>query len=562
MIDPHRFFGPGDNEQDLIAAQKQQVRVRIILAGLILGYLSAHAPALMQHLTLAISSTLAYCLFNLLSLRWIPRQPYHLPRLLTAPLLDIAFTCLGMWLDGGSGSPMYIMFFIIIVGNGLRFGNMMLLYSLALSLVGLAFINLLHIYGQAQSIDWLYLMLQLTGIILVPGYTYVLGMRLDKALSARVQAEQDSVGMLDASPIPAFTYEAGNNGDMQIRYANPAMERLCDAQHEALRGSSIKCICIPGDVDVLREGCATVLLQIRPETVHSFDIRRQMVNGDMRNLMCQASSLRWRGHLLGLCLMTDVTESERLHEQLEGIHRQEYMNSVLAGMAHDFRNILTNIIGTAEVMKMNASDPSADASLDVIIEAGEQGSEMIHHLHHLMRGRKPKRALINLQDSLYAAVNLLRLRLPAHISLICSIEEQLPPVSGHSAQIDQMVTMLIDNAAQAIRSNGRIEVFVEKDSRHALARKALPAIRIRITDTGCGISAADMPHVFESFWTTRKQHNAAGLGLTMVRRIIDWHHGSVDISSKPGNGTVVVVHLPPADRTEQTDHKKTRNTAE
>ncbi|HCS12214.1 MAG: hypothetical protein COS82_09295 [Zetaproteobacteria bacterium CG06_land_8_20_14_3_00_59_53] len=557
MLDPLHIMGPGGNEQDLISAQKQQVWVRIVLSALVLGYLAAHAPALMDYLQLAIVSTTVYCLFNLLSLRWISRQPYHLPRLLASPLFDIAFTCLGMWLDGGPSSPMYIMFFIIIVGNGLRFGNVMLLYSLSLSLIGLAIVSLLNIYGQTQTIDWLYLMLQLTGIIIVPGYTYILGMRLDKAQSARAQAEQDSVGLLDASPIPAFTFEAARDGDMQIRYANPAMERFCGVQHEELRGLSIARICIPEDVDALREGCAKVLLQLRPEIIHSFDIRSRMANGDMRNQMCQGSSIRWRGQLLGLCLMTDVTESERLHDQLESIHRQEYLNSVLGGMAHDFRNTLTNIIGTAEVMKMTAADHSADDKLDIIIESGEQGSEMINHLHHLMRGRKTKRGLINLQDSLYAAINLVRLRLPHHISLICSIDDDLPPVSGHATQIDQMVLLLIDNAAHAIRGSGRIEVFVEKDAGHVLARKPLPALRIRITDSGCGISAEDLPHVFESFWTTRKEQNAAGLGLTMVKRIVDWHHGAIDITSKPGRGTAVVIHLPPAFDTQKTSKQTT-----
>jgi len=543
MIEQYRF-GLNKNLQEMVHAQKQQVWVRIILACMISGYIIAHAPMLMQHLQLGIASLLSYCAFHLLSLGWISRRPEHLLRLLAAPLWDICLICLGMWLDGGISSPLYILFFIVIVGNGLRFGNMLLLYSQILSLLGLACVALLNVYSAQQSIDWLYLMLQLVGIILVPGYTYLIGLRLDKALSARAQVEQDSVGLLDASPIPAFTYEPDHHGDLCIRYANPAMGRMCNMPQEALHGESVVTVCVAEDIDAMRDGCAKVLLQVRPETVHSFDVRSKNQRGDLRHLMCQASSLRWGGHLMGLCLMTDVTENERMHDNLEAVHRQEYINSVLAGMAHDFRNVLTNIVGTAEVMQMTASDPSVIKSLDVIMDSGEKGSEMINHLHHLMRGRKARRSFINLQDSLYAAVNLARMRMPHHISLTCSIDDDLPPLLGYQAQIDQMVILLIDNAAHAIKGSGRIEVYVEKDRSHALAQNSLPALRIRINDTGCGISAADLPHVFEAFWSTRKDQNAAGLGLSMVQRIIHWHHGSIELNSKPGKGTSVIIHLP------------------
>jgi len=543
MFDPRGWSGLNSDTETLIKAQKHQVWVRFAFLLLFTVYVFAHATGLSSHLGLIIASAGIYCLSNLLFLVWIKRHPVHLLRTMMAPVLDIYLTTLGMWLDGGISSPMYIMYFIIIAGNGMRFGNMMLLYSQILSLLGLAIVGILTVFLMQQGIDWLYLMLQLIGVLLVPGYAYILGSRLENELGARRQAEEDSIGLLDASPIPAFTFKPDSEGNIVIRYANPALTLICGVSQIKLQKQSVKYACIPEDAATMQEGCSHIL-RLRNDTVHRFEVRSRSHKGKVLSLMCQVSSIRWRGRQLGLCLMSDVTENERLHEKLEVAHRQDYMNSLLAGITHDFRNVLTNIIGTAEILQMEAEKPETEKKLGLIIESGEHASDMITHLLHMARGKKIPDRPIRLQQTLHTTIDLARLRLPSDIGLDCRIDKDLPAILGQPAQLDQVVLNLIENAAHAIEGSGHIEVQVETDPQHTLATPLLPAIRIIVSDTGCGISKENLDHVFDTFWTTREEKGGSGLGLSMVKRIVTWHHGEIAIESSPGKGTSVILHLP------------------
>ncbi|MDQ6987109.1 MAG: response regulator [Mariprofundaceae bacterium] len=551
------WFGNVNDEAIIIRTQTQQVTVRIVLALLGASYLAAHAPHLMPHLRFVAISLILYIAFNLCCLPWIRKKPSHTLRLLLAPIFDVYLSAMAMWLDGGIVSPYYIIFLIIIVGNGVRFGNIMLLYSQMLSLLALAGIGMVTVYSLQQPIDWLYLLAQVMGVILVPGYAYMLGKKLEKARHTRYRAEQETVGLLDASPIPACTFETGNNGNLYIRYANPAMSRLFDKDDEDIEGEQIEHLAIAEDSSIIRDGCQQVLQHASRNTAHRFNIRYRAHDGQLHSLMCQANAIRWRGRLLGLCLITDVTENERLHEQLERAHRQDYMNSLLAGLTHDFRNVLTNIIGNAEVMQMDVKDKVLSDKLGLIIQAGERGSEMITHLMHMARKKKTARKVIQLQDTLHATINLARLKLPENISLECTIDDDIPPILGHSAQIDQVMLNLVENAAQAITGSGKIKITVEQDMQHSLAEAHIPAIRITLQDNGRGIKKEDMQHVFDSFWTTREDDGGSGLGLTMVKRIVGWHHGEINIESTPGKGTSVCIVLPPASHAGKQGEKTT-----
>ncbi|MDX8392387.1 MAG: ATP-binding protein [Mariprofundaceae bacterium] len=540
------WFGDFSNETAMIRTQNQQVAARIILALIGIAYLAVHAPDIESHVRFVAVSLILYITFNLFCLPWIKQSPFQALRLLIAPIFDTYLSAMAMWIDGGIASPYYIIFLIIIVGNGVRFGNIMLVYSQALSLLALACVCIITIDVLHQPIDWLYLLVQTIGVILVPGYAYMLGKKLEKAHHTRRRAELETVGLLDASPIPACTFEAGNDGKLYIRYANPAMSEIFDKADKNVEGEQIEHLAIAEDGVIIREGCQKVLQQADQHVAHRFDIRCHSHDGHLRSLMCQASAIRWRGKLLGLCLITDVTENERLHEQLERSHRQDYMNSLLAGLTHDFRNVLTNIIGNAEVLKMDSTDKVLADKLELIIQAGERGADMITHLMLMARKKKTPRKIIRLPDTLHATMNLARLKLPENISLTCAIDDGIPPILGHAAQIDQIMLNLVENAAQAIVDKGKIIVRIEQDKQHKLATATASAIRITLQDNGHGIKKDDMQHIFDNFWTTRENDGGSGLGLTMVKRIVNWHHGEIHIESVPGKGTSVHIILPPA----------------
>jgi len=545
LIRSWKRMGLLDNRAETAKTQLLQITVRLILSLLFLVYIMAHAPLFAAYQTFCLISVSAYIVFNLVCIAWVRYAPYAVPRMLLAPVFDVSLTGMGMWLDGGHTSPVYLVLYVIIVGNAFRFGNVMLLYSQALSFITMIGICLLTIYNLNLGLDWHYLTIQLLALIFIPGYAYMLGKRVEKAVYARRRAERESADLLESSPIPAFTFEAGEDGGLRVSYANPAIASISVYTPRAITGRYVDAIAIAEDGDEIRRYCRIALEDDDGAILHSFHIRGRNEKGEQRNLMCQATSIRWQGRQTGLCLMTDVTETEKLHAQLESAHRAGYVNSMIAGLTHDFRNILTHIIGNAEVLQMETSDPSFQDKLGVMIEAGERGSEMITHLLKMSRKKDVVQQTFNLDAVLPGIINLARVKLPMNISLQNSIQPNLPALWGNPAQIDQVVLNLIENAAQAIGDTGCIVITVEAVD-HALATHGLPAVCITVHDNGCGITDANLDNIFKPFWTTRADEGGSGLGMTMSKRIVIAHGGEIKVQSEIGKGTSVKVYLPPA----------------
>jgi len=545
LIRSWKQMGLLDNRADTAKTQWLQIAVRLILSILFLVYIMAHAPLFAAHQTFCLISIGAYIAFNLICIAWVQYAPYAVVRMLLAPVFDVYLTGMGMWLDGGQTSPVYLVLYVIIVGNAFRFGNIMLLYSQVLSFITTIGICVITVYNLHLGLDWLYLVIQLLALVFIPGYAYMLGDRLEHAIRARRRAERESADLLEGSPIPAFTFTANNDGDLHVAYANPAIASISVYTPRTITGRYVDAIAIAEDGEEIRRCCRMALEEDDGAALHHFHIRAKNEVGEQRNLMCQATSIRWQGRQTGLCLMTDVTETEKLHDQLESAHRAGYVNSMIAGLTHDFRNILTHIIGNAEVLQMETSDPSLQDKLGVMIEAGERGSEMITNLLKMSQKKDVAQQTFNLDAVLPGIINLARVKLPMNISLQNSIQPNLPALRGNPAQIDQVVLNLIENAAQAIGDTGCIVITVEAVD-HALAIHGLPAVCITVHDNGCGIAETDLDNIFKPFWTSHGDEGGSGLGMTMVKRIVAGHRGEIEVQSEAGKGTSVKIYLPPA----------------
>ena len=530
-----------------VKTQMQQITARFAIPAFFLVYTEMHAPLLAAHQVFFLIAGGAFIVFNLGCIAWVRYAPYAVSRMLLAPIFDVSLAGMGMWLDGGQTSPVYVVLYAIIVGNAFRFGNFMLLYGQALSLITMIGVCLVTVYNLHLALDWPYLAVQLLALVFIPGYAYMLGKRLEEAGLARHRAERESADLLEGTPIPAFTFETGEDGSLHVSYANPAIASISAYTPRTIEGRYVDAIAIAEDGEEMRQRCRMALEDEDGETLHHFHIRAKNEAGEQLNLMCQASRIHWQGHHAGLCLMTDVTKEERLQAELDSAHRMGYVHSMIAGLTHDFRNILTHIIGNAEVLQMEAADPSLQEKLGVMIEAGERGSDMITHLLKMARNKDVAQQIFNLDAVLPGMINLARVKLPMNISLQSNIQPNLPPILGNPAQIDQVILNLIENSAYAIEDTGCITITVEAAPGHTLAAHGLPAICITVRDDGNGIAEADLENIFKPFWSSHMDEGGTGLGMSMVKRIVAGHHGKIEARSDVNKGTSVIIHLPPVD---------------
>lgn len=539
----------------LAELQRQQTKARILLTVASLTYVILHGEYFDYYKVEALSFTALYFILNTGALITLRKRPFSLPASLLYPLLDVLIVTFGILIDGGHSSGVYFMLLPIIIGNGLRFGNPMLIYAQASCLIGMLCSTAYGHYTLQLPIDYTLLCWQIFTLLAVPFYAYLIVKKVEKAIYEKNAAEQSSFQLIDNGPLPVFTFELDAKRIPQILYANAAMVQLFHNSKADILNQPADRLVLPEDSEEMIKFCRSALRDDGDEIQlpSSTYLRGVNASGQIIKLMATAIRLRWQERWIGVCFLLDITERETLQEQMEVVHRQGCMSTLVAGIVHDFRNVLTNMIGNAEVVQMNCSDPVEKQQIESIIEAGERGSDLITHLLKLSRNseqnqpRTTRTAGSTLSQPLENIIGLARLQLPHNIRLVSNIEDALPDVAIEIIEIEQILLNLINNAMQAISESGLIRVNISSENDQKTAQKQLC---ITVSDNGEGISEENIDRVFKPFWTSKADTGGSGLGLTMVQRIVKLHQGKIDISSPAGEQQTTVRICIPCYKTE------------
>ena len=542
----HTYTG----NKPLAQAQRQQTIARILLTCASLLYVVLHGEQFELYKAEALSFSAIYFILNSAALISLRRHPFGLLGSLFYPLLDVAIVTFGMLIDGGHSSGVYFMLLVIIIGNGLRFGNALLIFAQVSCLIGLFIMTAYAYYAAHLPLDPTLLFWQTFTLIAVPFYVYLIGKKLELAVEEKVHAEQASFQLIDQGPLPVFTYALDEERSPLLLYANSALYQLFQRDHHEILGKPTNTFVLPEDSEEMVKFCRSVFdhEDDEPHQPRTSYFRGRGAAGEIIKLMITTIRMRWRERWIGVCFMLDITERESLQEELEAIHRQGYMSTLVAGVVHDFRNVLTNMIGNAEVLQMNSQSEGEKAQIESIITAGERGSDLITHLLKLSRsGHQTAQSTVVIQgremiEPLENIISLARLQLPHNTRLISRINGPLPDVTISLVEIEEILLNLINNSMQAVSDCGLIEVTI--DQRHN-SKHNRDELCITVADNGEGISSENLERVFKPFWTSRANKGGTGIGLTMVKRIAKLHHGSIDIrSSAEEKKTSVCVSIP------------------
>lgn len=544
----HRWVTRNASAEELIPTQLQQIGMRILFGLFTALYVWTHSPQLADYLDLYWVSIASYFIINIFFLISLRRRPLSIFRTLFGPFFDVTLVAVAMCIDGGQASNLYPLFIIIVLGNGLRFGNAMLIYTQSLSIAAVILVSIITAATTHHGIDIALLLLQCLIMLVTPFYSFRLSRISEEAIQERDEAEQTSFGLLDHGPLPAFTYKSTADGELQILYANSAMQQIYGDSISELVGEPVNTIALHEDGEELFRACMHALGD-HNEAPHRFYFRGRQSSENVLRLLGHAMRIHWHGEIIGVCFLLDITQSETLRNDFRQSTQSGYMSTLVAGIVHDFRNVLTGIIGTAEVMQFSAKEQEIQEQLALIMSVGERGSEMITHLLNLSKPAQQETQTIDtaaMYRSLTSIVGLLRIQLPAYITLDCTIDEKLPAISVDITQMEEIISNLVNNASQAICGNGNIRITLSAESHHPLATTT-PVLRIEVTDDGCGIPEKHLEKITKPFWTSRETKGGTGLGLAMVERIINHHRGKLLIDSTLGEGTTVTIYLPPAD---------------
>lgn len=251
-------------------------------------------------------------------------------------------------------------------------------------------------------------------------------------------------------------------------------------------------------------------------------------------------------------IVRDVTERKKLEAQFRQAQKMEAIGSLAGGIAHDFNNILSAIIGYTELSILKTPEDSPIAEyLHEVSRAAERARRLVSQILTFSRGVEHTATPLEIRPLIREALNLLRATLPATIDLRQEIQSDAGVILGDPTQVHQVIMNLCTNAFQAMQDHtGVLTVHLDVcriDERLASVEPDLNPgkyIRLTVTDTGCGIPAANLEKIFDPFFSTKPVGEGSGLGLATVHGIVKNHGGAIKVYSEVGVGTTFHVYFP------------------
>lgn len=250
-------------------------------------------------------------------------------------------------------------------------------------------------------------------------------------------------------------------------------------------------------------------------------------------------------------LRKETEEREQLEKQLRHGQKMEALGLMAGGIAHDFNNILAAMIGFTELTIDHLPEGgSARRNLRHVLDAGLRGRDLVRQMLVFSRRDEQERRPVALTDAIKDAEKLLRASIPSTIETRIDIKSE-SAVLADPVGVQQVLINICNNARDAMLETGGV-LQIEVDDVVIEGRDNLPNlgpgahVRLRVTDTGSGISPDVIDRIFDPFFTTKGIGHGTGLGLSVVHGIVESYGGAITVESEPGKGSTFSVYLPKA----------------
>lgn len=248
----------------------------------------------------------------------------------------------------------------------------------------------------------------------------------------------------------------------------------------------------------------------------------------------------------------DVSKEYELEEQLNQSRKMDAIGQLAGGVAHDFNNMLSGIIGASELLQIRLKqDELSMKLLGLVIESADRAAGLTQKLLEFSRKKHPESLVIELHDILKDTVSLLKNTLDKNIKISLDFEAESSKVLGDPTQLQNIFINLAINASHSMPGGGEISLLTSniylddvfcRESTFTIS--AGHYIEVEVLDGGCGIPEENLKKIFEPFFTTKKQGAGTGLGLSSVLGTVQNHNGAISVYSEIGSGTSFRIFLP------------------
>lgn len=290
------------------------------------------------------------------------------------------------------------------------------------------------------------------------------------------------------------------------------------------------------------------------DTLRDIRVKRRRKDGILVDISFDAAAMYESGVVKAVAYaLSDITERNKLEQQLRQSQKMDAIGQLTGGIAHDFNNMLTVVTGTIDILADAVADkPELAAIAKLISEAADRGAELTGHLLAFARKQPLQPRETDINELATEAAKLLRPTLGDHIQTEWKLQADAWPALVDPSQLVTAILNLAVNARDAMPKGGKLTfetANVILDDHYAGAHNEVtpgPYMMLAVSDTGHGIGAADQDKVFEPFFTTKDVGKGTGLGLSMVYGFVKQSGGHIKLYSEEGHGTTFKIYLPRA----------------
>ncbi|MCF2140953.1 MAG: transporter substrate-binding domain-containing protein [Candidatus Lokiarchaeota archaeon] len=244
----------------------------------------------------------------------------------------------------------------------------------------------------------------------------------------------------------------------------------------------------------------------------------------------------------------DITELRKTQEFFLQSQKMKAIGQLAAGIAHEFNNIMTIILGFTSLLKDDISKKTHDEYIHEISLAGNQAAALTKQLLSFSKKYSKSTISIDINEIIKSMELMIKKLVGEKILIIIKYQENISQFLGEVQKIQQIILNLVINARDAMPNGGILSIesseITKNKEKVALNPKYEKYIKINITDTGKGMSKEQLTHIFEPFYTTKPKGKGTGLGMYIVYGIVQQFNGTIDICSKIGKGTRISLYFP------------------
>ena len=473
-------------------------------------------------------------------------------------LVDVLLISVGLYFAGGLAAAHCLgIYLIVMIYAGITFSSRACLAATAAATGGyVAIVSLQHagvlsapfeLRNATMIAAFNLIVLNIAGAL-----TAILSRALRQSRRRLRATYQELERFVEA--IPDVIYVVDRTGRLTLW--NQKLESVTGRAREALKGELLTDLFAEEDREPFRAALGAAL-EARPFEVES---RLRGADGVLIAYQWTGAALTdEHGRVRGLTgVGRDVTERHRAEDilrqresEMRQLQKIEAIGRLAGGVAHDFNNVLTVVIGRCQLMlsRYQPDDP-AYQDLDQIESTAQRAAGLTRQLLAFSRNQASARQPLDLNATVTSVSDMLARLIGEHIELAVTLDPKLDLVMADPSQIEQVIVNFAVNARDAMPNGGRLTIATRNVMLNAAFVAAHPVatvgpnVLLEVRDTGVGMDEATLQRAFEPFFTTKAAGKGCGLGLSTVYGIVTQHEGYAAVESQPGCGATFRVYLP------------------